>query len=288
MFRDGICTRGSLWTSWSPARTAESACWKRWWRTGWRCWGLEKRTWRALCSFKRRGLFRFPPHGSEAASSDGRLPAKDYGQCEAACFNRLYRLCASLTAVLRRHLPRLPAAPQRDVVAVGSSAPFLGDETNPYRASFFNLFNYDHGCLNAHLDRGLFTLNYAVPTSPEALHSGRQDRSTLWLKSYPSSMPESCSSSSSSEGWVAADAIVGPLDALLFVGEQLSQFHPAASPGLHSVRVHPDGPHLSYSHARPDPAASPGRNRLSMAMVFVLSEDPSASSIDASSTNQSC
>lgn len=237
---------------------------------------------KAVHLFAQQKTFRFPPHDERAqvTLADGNTATSTkasqepnflYTDLEADCFNTLYSLCRDCLLSIQPLLPTtLPDPPQGPVVGPPSRLPFTEgfQATNPYRASFFNMFNYDHGSLNRHFDRGLLTINYGVP-SPTSLSDTVPPRSQLWLRSYSTTDDNS---SNDQEQWISADQLLiddPKHEALLLVGEQLEQAsNGVLRAGEHSVRVDPNGERLAYSHQRRDPAATLGYNRLSTAMIF--------------------
>ena len=132
----------------------------------------------------------------------------------------------------------------------------------PFAQSFFNLFNYDHGSLNGHRDRGLLTVIYSDAQSkpPSRGEAGR--RSALWVKDARGT-------------WRDADRYAaGPDSALVLAGEDLEGTGLAAALGVcaaeHAVRVDPAGPRIARAHFRRDPAAvdGVGGQRASAALIL--------------------
>ena len=218
---------------------------------------------RALLAFKAQRTFRFPPHDS-ADSSDLSSLIRPYSALQAASFNLLYHHCRQIVSCLApRCAAPLPLPPEGPVVAE-SALPFGPTPLhNPYHPTFINMFNYDHGSLNAHLDRGLITLNYAFPMQNNS--KSRGDTSRLWLRNYEEEEEER-----GAGAWICAEDTLEAGEALLFVGEQLSRFLPLLRPGYHAVRCDPLGDRLVSSHKQRDPQSSSENNRLSMAMVMSL------------------
>ena len=142
--------------------------------------------------------------------------------------------------------------------------PFPAD--HPFHPTFFNLFNYDHGALNGHKDRGLLTVIYIRP----AHHDGRQAASALWVANAEGS-------------WVSADRELGRVRAerttttsdhqvILLIGEEgeevFKSFHPHLFAAEHSVRVSPVGDYIERSHYLRDPTSREDANRLSAALIL--------------------
>lgn len=139
---------------------------------------------------------------------------------------------------------------------------FHPDENEPFEPgqafshSFFNQFNYNHGSLNAHVDRSLLTVIYT--TAAQDNNNLQSGSSALWVKD--------------TEGtWHNADRAVQRDQVIVMVGEDLEKAGIASRLGLfaaeHAVRVDPSGLHIERSHFRRDPSCADGvRNRLSVAM----------------------
>ena len=118
--------------------------------------------------------------------------------------------------------------PVGNVFLENQSKPFVGGvPASPFDASFFNLFNYDYGSLNAHVDRGLLTVVYGFSGTnvEETL------RSKLWLR-------EKSAQDSTENMWVDAEVECGPDEVLLFAGEQLEKLTKGRIQAIeHCVRV---------------------------------------------------
>lgn len=186
----------------------------------------------------------------------------EFGQC----FNVLYAVAvAAARQILGGSAATAPPQPPWQL----GGRPFEGScGPWPYSSSFFNIFNYDHGCLNAHRDRGLLTVVYGVvgadlPTSlqeelpdahdaPGGNVSGAAGPSRLWLR-----VPRPLGAR-----WVAAE----PGQLLLWAGDGLRLA--GVEPVEHSVRAAPEGPYIVDSHHRRDPAAARHGNRRSVALVL--------------------
>lgn len=154
-----------------------------------------------------------------------------------------------------------------------------------FDATFFNLFNYNHGSLNAHVDRGLLTIVYGFcpdvvdpdPALSSSSSSSPVQTSRLWVRSNAST---STADDDDTDGWVDVQRVCDENHVLLFAGEQLVACTTSASPSAklnlraidHCVRVDPRGEYLSHSHHNRDPAAAPTGNRLSAAMIFAQHE----------------
>jgi len=200
-----------------------------------------------------------------------RFPARDgvshYDPINKECFKILYEAALTFTQAiwqaapeLARHCPEVMARvttaqnPEFELFAgEDSNAPFDSLDA-PFAHTFFNIFNYDHGMLNEHKDRGLVTAIYIAPNT-----SGSQSVSQLWV-------------GRGNNDWVAMDALVDGGQFVVFVGEELEEM--GKEVGLdflaveHSVRVVPQGEYVSHSHERRDPDAQPAGNRKSAALVL--------------------
>eukprot|EP00578_Thalassiosira_sp_NH16_P019216 CAMPEP_0181098032 /NCGR_PEP_ID=MMETSP1071-20121207/11897_1 /TAXON_ID=35127 /ORGANISM="Thalassiosira sp., Strain NH16" /LENGTH=306 /DNA_ID=CAMNT_0023180575 /DNA_START=763 /DNA_END=1686 /DNA_ORIENTATION=- len=173
----------------------------------------------------------------------------------------------------------------------GSEFCLFRQENEPFRAgqpfsqSFFNLFNYDHGSLNSHVDRSLLTVIYSAtdaqkgiassspssPDDPPTPSEGNPLRSALWVKDRRGT-------------WRDADRAVRPDQAIVMVGEDLERAgHDGTGCGIasalglfaaeHAVRVDPTGARIERSHFRRDPGCDDGVvNRTSAAII--LRHDP--------------
>ena len=124
-----------------------------------------------------------------------------------------------------------------------------------FSGSFFNVFHYDYGLLNAHRDRCLITA-IAVNQINEPVA-----KTALWAN-----RSENC--------WVNVDELVEPQDIIIFVGEDFTELSstlgnmvPAV---LHCTRVDPEAERLIYFDDSPDPQSTTKNNRVSVA--FVLSD----------------
>ena len=211
----------------------------------------------AVRRFEPNQTFRFPARDGESRYNEGTK----------RCFEILYEAAVVCTQALWCSSPELRAAfPDIHATtgdALGSefvlfgtdapNAPFSSVKA-PFAHTFFNIFNYDHGMLNEHKDRGVVTAIYIEP--------GRLDTeavSQLWV-------------GRGDDDWVAMDSLVKHGQLVIFVGEELEAM--AQEVGLdllavnHCVRVEPRGDYVSYSHSRRDPDTLPEGNRRSAALVL--------------------
>eukprot|EP00419_Tripos_fusus_P075040 CAMPEP_0172899766 /NCGR_PEP_ID=MMETSP1075-20121228/162642_1 /TAXON_ID=2916 /ORGANISM="Ceratium fusus, Strain PA161109" /LENGTH=272 /DNA_ID=CAMNT_0013755829 /DNA_START=150 /DNA_END=968 /DNA_ORIENTATION=+ len=214
-----------------------------------------------LRSFSSEEQFRFPP--PENLDGTAAIPPA-FGRC----FNTLYGIAVAAASTLLgtddRLLVRDPCCPKS-----ASGRPFQGSGGPwPYNSSFFNIFNYDHGCLNTHRDRGILTVVYGVEGQDICLgnagsvssdegrgnpHKTPLVPTRLWLRTTDEWGPRR---------WFAPPS--GSL--LLWAGEELRL--PGVEAIEHCVRVDPDGQYVEHSHSTPDPSAPKQGNRRSVALVL--------------------
>lgn len=209
----------------------------------------------AVGEFGQARAFRYPPPPPDPdayPTSALDVPAAPTRMAPpfGRCFNTLYGiLVAAAHSLLGTEHVAVPTPP-----CVGDALPFEGPGGPwPYGASFFNIFNYDHGCLNTHRDRGVLTAVYGVGGEPD-VHAARPQSaaSRLWLRAKG---PEGAR-------WVAPES----RQLLLWAGDGLEVS--GVEPVEHCVRVDPEGPYIERSHSRSDPAAPPSGNRRSVALVL--------------------
>ena len=198
--------------------------------------------------------FRFPP-------IDDSTP--QYTPIRREAFQRLFEISTTcLDALLYNQ--RLPTWLQEALLQLRRSPAVLFAPDNqghepfqsgqPFQDSFFNLFNYDRGLLNAHVDRSLLTIiKVQQPPDDGAAHSA------LWVRG-----PD--------DQWRDADAAVQADEVLVLVGEDCAELPCAQTLGVHAaehaVRVDPNGEYVSHSHFRPDPGSMPEQNRRSAAFIL--------------------
>ena len=141
-----------------------------------------------------------------------RYPRDNYNEHVNAnyqdAFNAMYFFAASC---LHQLCPEFPLPPLTTApFDMGNESPFGGSKASrdlPYADSFANIFNYNHGFLNAHLDRGLLTAVFG-----QTEHTTKRQREPtvgLW-----------CQRLSTGE-WVNLSERTGEHDIVIFVGEQL-------------------------------------------------------------------
>ena len=130
---------------------------------------------------------------------------------------------------------------------------------DPLAGTFFNLFHYDHGCLNAHRDRYLVTVVCAQPA--KTAKTGKVlEHSALWVRSPSSGV------------WQNVDLFLTHPTWVIFVGEECTRICSEAGLKIkaseHCIRLDPQGEYISHSHHQPDPDSKPIGNRRSIAMVL--------------------
>lgn len=191
----------------------------------------------ALDKFEHSQRFRFP---------DIDALKQPYSSEYKFAFNSLYRLSVDVFEQVCANIPDYSVSPGKF-----SDLPFPANcpeqelpfqSKHPLGTSFFNLFNYDFGSLNAHKDRGWITVTYCRPRPANVLD--RSDVVKLWVQDH-------------SGNWVDADStcLADNGHIIVMAGEALEN----ASGGYykavdHSVRVNPTGSFLSNSHFKRDPA----------------------------------
>lgn len=207
---------------------------------------------RAVAEFSGRGVFRFP-------SVDGESPVV-YIAAAKMGFNVLYAIAARTGAAIVEEMKihtgkELCLVTEEDDLALpafgrGDDTPFTGKgSSRAYTHSFFNIFNYNHGTLNAHRDRCLVTAVYGSS-------SRSKDATHLWAQTYD-------------QRWIDLDETVDRKHVVLFTGEDLQDMSDGYySATLHACRVDPTGPFLAHSFEHRDPDASPTGNRQSLALVL--------------------
>ena len=194
--------------------------------------------------------FRFPPINVDEVH---------YHPVHRAVFSSLYETAIDCLAPFASdELERLAGV--EELFSRSPHEPFPAE--HPFHPTFFNLFNYDHGSLNSHQDRGLVTIIHVDPPSAQG-----QALSALWVEG-----PQG--------RWRNADQVVREQQtrapestfALLLLGEEGEALLAPRFEGLyaaeHAVRVDPEGGFLERSHHQRDPSASERGNRLSAALIL--------------------
>ena len=217
--------------------------------------------------------FRFPPiEGPILYTNTRRLAFRALFEVATSCFSNLLQNDAidQNDAVYKLYTSAIRQV--RDDNNVRDSFRLFTNEHEPFEPgqpfsqTFFNLFNYDHGSLNSHVDRSLITVIYsAMPLNnvSSTFEDNNLQQSALWIKD-------------NNDVWHNADEAITPNEAIIMVGEDLIE----AGSGViasnldvfaaeHAVRVDPLGERIERSHFRKDPTCSDNvRNRVSAAMIL--------------------
>lgn len=198
--------------------------------------------------------FRFPPINVDEVH---------YQPIHRMVFSALYQTaidCLSLFA--HKHIQALA---QVDALFSHSlHDPFPKEHL--FHPTFFNLFNYDHGSLNAHQDRGLLTIIHVEPPTAQ-----NQPCSALWVED-----PQGTWHNADFAVYQQVEQAPQSCFALLLLGEEgelhLSSQHRGLYAAEHAVRVDPSGDYLEHSHHQRDPAAFISGNRRSAALILRASQ----------------
>ena len=212
----------------------------------------------ALINFQELGEFRFPPVGKQVKyQSEHKMCFKILFEVTRHCLKALLEGNPSFLASGTRLFSALKESFAPNFVVFGpdgeNNFPFT-QEKEAFSTSFFNIFNYDHGLLNAHRDRCLVT---AIFVNQQRQGSGA--KSALWIKGSDGS-------------WSNTDALVADNEVVILLGEEFQEL--AKSVGLpfwaaeHCIRVDPHGPAIARAHHRPDPDTLKIGNRISAAFVL--------------------
>lgn len=206
-------------------------------------WGIQEA--------KRLDGFRFPPINVEEIH---------YNEVHRVVFKALFFTGLECLSLITEQ-DELEKAQVDHLFSESEHEPF--PLNHDYHPTFFNLFNYNHGALNTHKDRGLITIIHIDPPRSEI-----ELKSTLWI-------------AGSDLKWRSGDAVIlekmvqkpDSRYVLLLIGEEgekafkkhgLDHLYAAD----HSVRVKPDGEYIEYSHYQRDPASQSSSNRLSAALIL--------------------
>lgn len=200
---------------------------------------------------QKLGSFRFPPINVERI---------EYSEVHRTVFKALFSIALECLSLLTE---------QDEHISTQVNALFSESEHEPFplhhdfHPTFFNLFNYDHGALNTHQDRGLITIIHIQPPNTDLAH-----KSALWIEG-------------ADQKWRSGDAVIHAKQSekvhakyvLMLVGEEGERlFNTCGLEGVyaadHSVRVHPEGEFIEYSHHQRDPDSQAELNRLSAALIL--------------------
>ena len=200
----------------------------------------------ATSSFTKLNQFRYPRN-----NYDNQINAK-YQQG----FDTMYFLTA---AWLHQMCPEFPLPPTTtSPFDMSNESPFCGSQASkalPYSDSFASIFNFNHGFLNSHFDRGLLT---AVYGRPEPVMVGQHKPAvSLW-----------CQNVSTGE-WVDLGKRTGDGDIIIMVGEQLENSTGGTFKAVqHACRVDPTNGQWLNTKLPKDPEAPDRGNRQSIAFVL--------------------
>jgi hypothetical protein len=211
--------------------------------------------------------FRFPPIDQEIIYTDRRRKAFQ------ALFSTATICLKALCTYLQRYHDDFPASLLHTLDQILSpDFQLFGehfDQNEPFTSgqnfsqTFFNLFNYNNGLLNAHVDRSLLTVIKVRSFKPDSLSDSIPNKSALWVKDQVNV-------------WRNADEEVSNHQVVIMVGEDFEALIKHLKLSLfaaeHAVRVDPTGDYLSHSHFRADPDTTTSDNRLSAALI--LRHDP--------------
>jgi hypothetical protein len=196
----------------------------------------------ALVTWSGSKAFRHPPVPPDVG--DGAIFPSAFNSLFDVCRSSLQQLDTEWRELYGQPLGApLHAMPVGDVHLRGQPKAFLGGVAkSPFDASFFNLFNYDYGSLNAHKDRGLITVVYGfsgtqlnehvASSSGETESIDAKPRSRLWLRDA------AVEDTRAPEAWIDAEVECGTDHLMLFAGEQLELLTNKRVPAIeHCVRV---------------------------------------------------
>ena len=247
--------------------------------------------------------FRFPPHNTCCSTTApiSYTPSKRRAFCSlftiaTSCLRAILHASTTTTTLLRHHATTDGKTPQQQQqqrlwdalleirrneeetdtsfrLFTNENEPFADPTTQPFAQSFFNLFNYKYGSLNAHVDRSLITVIHSsspslVPTrdtdnknknNNNDITKIKNRTSTLWIQDQKGRWHDAdhscCSGSNSNNKNKKRNRNTRMV--IILIGEDLEEIGVASSLGLsaahHAVRVNPTGPYIARSHYRPDP-----------------------------------
>ena len=200
--------------------------------------------------------FRFPPIDEQALYTDEiRAVFRLFFQVAVDVLEQLLQSVRSTADVERIRLQ----CQQAKKITLFSDPHEPLSSSDPLAGTFFNLFHYDHGCLNTHRDRYLVTVICAQPAQTSKI--GRKlEHSALWVRSPSSGV------------WENVDLLLTQPTWIIFVGEECTRICSEAGLQInaseHCIRLDPEGGYISHSHHQPDPDSLPTGNRCSIAMVL--------------------
>lgn len=211
--------------------------------------------------------FRFPPIDQDVIYTDRRRKAFQ------ALFSTATICLKALCTYLQRYHDHFPTSLLHGLDhALSPNFQLFGekfDQNEPFTLgqsfsqTFFNLFNYNNGLLNAHVDRSLLTVIKVRSFKLDSLSDSIPHKSALWIKDQVNV-------------WRNADEEVSDHQVVIMIGEDFEALIAHLKLPLfaaeHAVRVDPTGEYLSHSHFRADPETTTSNNRLSAALI--LRHDP--------------
>ena len=115
----------------------------------------------AVAAWATSGSFRYPSV-SEPPSTARASGGDQMDVLYRRAFNELYSLTADCASSVWAGLPAPPTAARPFAADAVGTRPFADARarSSPYAGSFCSVFNFDHGFLNDHRDRGLITAIY--------------------------------------------------------------------------------------------------------------------------------
>ena len=203
----------------------------------------------ATSAFTKLNQFRYPCDNYD----------KIINEKYQAAFNSMYFLTAACLHQVCSEFPLPP--PTTAPFDKSNKSPFCGSQTSkdlPYSDSFASIFNFNHGFLNAHLDRGLLTAVYGC--AEPLLTKQHKPTVSLW-----------CQHLSTGE-WVNLSEHTGDQDIIIMVGEQLEHWTGGAFKAVkHACLVDPTNADWLNAKLPKDPDAPDRGNRQSIALVLCAS-----------------
>ena len=195
--------------------------------------------------------FRFPPINVENIT---------YEEVHRKAFEALFFTAISCLSILTQKDEGNLAQIEK-LFSQSDHEPFPFDHN--YHPTFFNLFNYNHGALNNHKDRGLVTVIHIDP--PER---APEQASSIWIKGLDNQWRSGDRVISEAKGLSGDKSyilmLVGEEGETLFAEQKVGKLYAAE----HSVHVHPEGEYIEYSHHQRDPQSRATQNRLSAALIL--------------------
>jgi hypothetical protein len=261
-----------------------------------------------LAAGREMKQFRYPPIDIMEGEPLVRLSISD--EVHDECVRALSCLASAALAAVLSQCPDQQTSKVRMLAAsIEEGKQHAQGNMGPFYTSFFNVFNYDHGCLNAHQDRCLITAVCAhairEDDADEDGTSSKVKEARLWVQGVDESWTDvdaqllgsSSSSSSSFSATLQSAALPSPplprslsppsqytpphkpLEVAFLVGQDLASaladagLLPSVAAAEHCVRVDPCGDAISRAHHRcdPDATAPPGSHRHRTSAALVLS-----------------